>query len=236
MYKDYTAIDLETTGLNPKLDKIIEIGMVKVRNGNIIKEYSHFINPQRKLTEKTKEITGITDEDLQNAPIIKEVYQDVFAFIEDDILLGQKILFDYSFLKKVAVNYNIQFEKKGIDTLKIARKHLVDLESRTLSKLCSYYNIPLIAHRALNDARATHALYKKLTEEFEDIEHKNVCEFEPQDLIFKIKKESPIMPKQCEQLKRLIERHHMLLDYEIKSLTKGEASRLIDKILSDFGR
>ena len=67
MIEDYICLDLETTGLNPKTDKIIEIGAVKVRNGNIVGSFETFVAPERKLEQRITELTGITDEMLQNA-------------------------------------------------------------------------------------------------------------------------------------------------------------------------
>ena len=144
MTEEYTALDLETTGLNPKKDKIIEIGAVKVREGRIMDSFQCFVNPWRKLGEETRLLTGIDDGMLQDAPGIEEVLEPLIDFIGEDVLVGHRILFDYSFVKKAAVNRSLVFEKEGIDTLKLARKLLPDLESRKLGDLCNYYGI---AHR-----------------------------------------------------------------------------------------
>ena len=119
MLQDYVVLDLETTGLSPKTDRIIEIGAARVRQGKIEQVYTTFVNPGRELTEHTKELTGIKDEDLENAPVIEDVIIDFLGFAGEDCLLGHKILFDYSFIKKAAVNQKLSFEKDGIDTLKI---------------------------------------------------------------------------------------------------------------------
>lgn len=230
MIKNYVAVDLETTGLYPKQDRIIEIGALRVRNGEVVEKFSSFINPLQKLPEKVTQITGITDKDLMQAPTMEDIWKEVFDFLGEDILLGQRILFDYSFFKRIAVNHGYSFERNGIDTLKIARKYLASLESRTLSGLCEYYHIPIRAHRALEDAKATHILYQKLAEDFEAEETDAV--FCPQPLIYKVKKESSITSSQLEQLKRLMERYSVKPDIVPESLTKNEASRYIDKIRS----
>lgn len=228
---DFTVLDLETTGLNPKTDKIIEVGAVKVRDGVITETFETFVNPGRKLEERIISLTGITDADLKDAPSIEEILPQLIAFIGDDILVGHRILFDYSFVKKAAVNLKLSFEKQGIDTLKIARKFLPELESRRLPFLCDYYKIPLNAHRAVSDAQGAAALYLKLAAEFPDEEA-----FKPLSLIYKAKKESPITKSQKEQLYRLIEKHKLVVDYEIDKLTRNEASRLADKIMLKHGR
>lgn len=116
--QDYVSVDLETTGLNPKIDKIIEIGMVIVRNGQVEQGYFTLVNPYQQLRPETVELTGILDEMLTDAPGISRVIGKCLELCGDLPLLGHKILFDYSFLKKAAVNEGMEFEKQGIDTLK----------------------------------------------------------------------------------------------------------------------
>ena len=166
MICDFTAIDTETTGLNPKLDRIIEIGAVKVRDGKITDRFESLINPGRKLDERIVQLTGITQEDLKIAPDIAEVLPSLLSFIGDDVLLGHKILFDFSFLKRAAVNQHLTFEKRGIDTLKLARRFLPEFESKRLTSLCEYYGIAYDAHRAASDAVAATELYFKLSNQF----------------------------------------------------------------------
>ena len=227
MIKTYVCVDLETTGLNPKTDKIIEIGAVKVVEGEIIDSFSSFVNPGRKLEERIVELTGICDGDLENAPTIETVLPGILEFIGDACLLGHSILFDFSFLKKAAVNQKRIFEKEAIDTLKISRKYLAELESRSLDYLCEYYEIPHNAHRALADAEATHILYGKLLEKFYSEEE---ALFRPQKLIYKAKKDSPATNSQKERLYRLMNQHNITLDVDVEMLTKSEASRILDKL------
>lgn len=227
--QSYVSIDLETTGLNPKTDKIIEIGAVKVLDGKKTETFSTLVNPGRRLEQRIVELTGIRDEELEHAPYIEEILPQTISFLEDLPLLGHSVLFDFSFLKKAAVNQKADFEKQAVDTLKISRKYLADLEHRSLDYLCEYYKIPHQAHRALADAEATAALYDCLTERFyseEDIL------FHPQSLSFKVKRDAPATKAQKERLYRLAEQHKLILDLEIEKLTRSEASRLTDKILA----
>ena len=137
----YVCIDLETTGLNPKTDRIIEIGAVKVEKGIETEIFESLVNPGRSLEERIIALTGIRNEDLVEAPTIDEVLPKFLEFVGDSILLGHSVLFDFSFIEKNAVNRKMTFEKEGIDTLKIARKFLPELESRSLGYLCEYYQI-----------------------------------------------------------------------------------------------
>lgn len=248
----YVSLDLETTGLNPKLDKIIEIGAVKVVEGKITKTFETFVNPGRILSEKVKELTGIQDEDLCDAPFIEDCIQELLDFIGDLPLLGHSVLFDYSFVKRAAVNTGRTFDKEGIDTLTISRKYLQELESRNLGFLCKYFQISHEEHRALGDAMATHLLYEKLCDKYasdcsienntQELDEQSVgaskatlC-FQPKKLIYQVKKESPITKHQKMRLYGLIEQHKLMVDYQVEHLTRNEASRYIDKILATYGR
>ncbi len=241
MIKDYICVDLETTGLNPKEDKIIEIGAVKVRNGQVVDTFETFLNPGMQLEERITNLTGITDEMLVGAPDIGTCLPDFLEFAGEDILLGHSVLFDYSFLKKAAVNCKMTFERQGIDTLKIARKFLPDLESRSLGFLCEHYRISHNAHRALADAHATVELYNKLCEQFYKEE-----DFAASPLVYKVKREIPITKPQKERLYRLIDQHKMkieqdeklakLLSMDVEKMTRNQASRYTDRLLSKFGK
>lgn len=230
----FVCIDLETTGLNPKSDKIIEIGALKVRNGFVEDRYETFVNPGRSLEEITISITGIQEKDLKKAPEIGTIIGDFIDFTEDLPLLGHSVLFDYSFIKKAAVNHNFSFERNGIDTLRIARAYLTQLPSKNLGQLCQFYNIDHNAHRAMGDVEATYKLYLKLLQEFEG-KDENLL-FQPKPLNYQVKKESPITRAQKERLYLLIERHKIETEYQIDKLTKNEASRYTDQILAKYGR
>lgn len=229
----YISLDLETTGLSPKHDKIIEIGAVKVISGEIVDTLSTFVNPGRELDERVRELTGISPEDLALAPSIEKVIGQVVSFSEGLPLIGHRILFDYSFVKQAAVNSGLTFERTGVDTLKISRACFPELESKRLKDMCDYYNIHLDAHRALNDAIATHELLVKLEKEF-------VCKypkiFEPEKLNYQVKRESPIRPSQVEKIKELIERHNIDCPYVIEKMSRNEGSRYYDKIVAMYGK
>ena len=233
MITSYVCVDLETTGLNPKYEKIIEIGAVKVMEGQVIDTFSTFVNPGRKLEERTCELTGITQKQVDEAPYIEDVLPKFLEFCGDFALLGHRILFDYSFLKKAAVNQKLTFEKKGIDTLRIARRFLPELPHRTLPYLCEHYGIPHQAHRALQDAEATCRLYQVLLEKY--CQEEEDC-YKPQVLNYQVKKETPITKSQKERLLRILDQHKLPIDVDIDKLTRSEASRITDKILAKYGR
>ena len=114
------VLDLETTGLNPRTDKIIEIGALLVEDGEILDTFSTFVSPGRKLLPQTTEITGITDEMLEHAPVFADIAEKLLAFLGEHVLLGHSIISDYAFLKKELVNEQprgFAFERNGLDTL-----------------------------------------------------------------------------------------------------------------------
>lgn len=236
MTDTFVCIDLETTGLQPKYDKIIEIGAVRVDEGAVTGEWASLVNPGRKLEERIVELTGIRDEQLAEAKKVSDVLPDLLAFMGERPLLGHCLHFDFAFLKRAAVGEKLTFERQGIDTLKIARKYLKELESRSLGALCKHYGIPHKAHRALDDARATTALYGKLVEAFYEKEsaegEKNL--FVPRQLHHPIKRDTPITIPQKEQLYKLLDKHKLVVDYEVESLTRSEATRKIHQLLAEY--
>lgn len=234
MADSYVALDLEMTGLRPKEDRIIEIGAVKVIDGEATDSFSTLINPHMELPERITQITGISRQELTGAPAIEDVLEPLSEFIGELPLLGHRILFDYSFLKRAMVNHKLPFEKSGIDTLALSRKYLPELPSKRLEDMCLYYGIPQQAHRAMEDARAAHFLYGKIKEQF--LGEDNLQDFEPKQLLYKVKKEAPASEKQKKRLSELIEKHKLVLDVEIQSMTKNEVSRLTDRILAKYGR
>lgn len=233
MIKDYVALDLETSGLNPAEDKIIEVGMAKVINGQVAETYNVLLNPKEKLSERIVQLTGINDEMLVGQPQISEVIYDIVEFIGDLPLLGHNIIFDYSFLKKACINNNISFEKKGIDTLKIARRLLPSVEHKNLESLCMYFQIDAgNSHRALDDAISANLLYHKLYEIKPEDEGFKL----PVELNYSVKKDTPITAAQKRYLSALVSYHGIVLEQEPESLTKSKASKLIDGIIAQYGK
>lgn len=232
--REYVSLDLETTGLEPKKDRIIEIGAVKIRDCQIQETYATLVDPQMKIPERITELTGISSQMVEGKPFGQEAVKGFLDFCGELPLLGHNIMFDYSFVKHSAVNMGLDFEKMGMDTLKLARNLLPDLESKSLQSLRQYYQLPQEeAHRALEDALTTFRLYERLREEFGE---KNPQLFCPQELICKVKRQGPITAAQKRYLQDLVKYHKINLDIEPESLTKNEASRLIDTILGTYGK
>lgn len=231
--KSYIALDIETTGLSPKKDKIIEIGAYKVRDFKIVDSFETFINPGIALNDHIKALTGIQEEKLRTAPYIQEKIRELVSFCEDLPLLGHMIIFDYSFIKKAAVSVGLGFEKDGIDTLSLVRQLMPQESKKDLHSACLHYGIAMdLHHRALNDAFFSHVLYRTILEKF--VSEEFVCI--PKPLLYKVKKESPATGRQKEYLRKLINYHRINKHMDIEYLTKNEASRYADEIIAEYGR
>ena len=233
MINSYVALDLETTGLNPSTDRIIEIGAVKVVDGIIVSTYSTLVNPQIPINFKINKLTGIDSQMLENQPLIGDIIDDFVKYTQDLPILGHNVIFDFSFLKKAAVNNKLTFEKEGIDTLKMARRMLPHVEHKGLEYLCNYFNInPENSHRAMDDAISAMKIYEKLYE----LNRKDKGFLETVKLNYSAKRDTSITPAQTSYLTRLVIHHSIIMQSEINGLTKSQASRMIDNIISEYGK
>jgi len=234
MLNDYVVIDLEMTGLNAKTDKILEVAAVRVRDGKETDCFSRLVNPGVVLTEKVTELTGICEEDIEGAAPVDETLFSFLEFLGDDILVGQNVIFDFSFLKQWAVNHKIGLEKQAVDTLKLARQCLLAEQKKDLESLCIYFQVPRVnAHRALDDARETMLIFEKMKALYGE-EHME--KFLPKPLLYKAKKQSPATERQKEYLKKLAAHHGIELEAFSPTMTKSEASRLTDHLIAQYGK
>ena len=162
---DYVVFDLETTGISPKTDEVVEISAVKVEHGKVTDEFSTLVNPKRRIPYGASRVNGITDDMVAEAPFFEQVLEEFLEFIEGFVLVGQNIArFDMNFLYRDVEKY---FERSlpndYIDTLQMARRELPNLEHHRLTDLAEYYGISAEgAHRALNDCRMNQQVFEKM--------------------------------------------------------------------------
>lgn len=240
MINTFVALDIETTGLVPDQDKIIEIGAIKYIDGEVIEEFKRLINPKRKLSQKITDITGIYDEMLNMQPDEDEVIPEFVKFLGNHIILGHNILFDFSFIKAYMIRKKETFSVSGIDTFYLSKILHKDLRSKSLQSMCNHYHIHNEhAHRALDDAKAASKLYFALYETFGQ---NNNELFTPKPLNYKLPKIQPITKKQKNYLLDLAKYHKINTqsvlcgNTSVDELTKSQASRIIDKIILKYGR
>lgn len=154
---DYCVLDLETTGLSPCYDDIIEIAILKIRNDEIVDKFSTLCNPGYKIDNIITELTGITNEMLADAPKLESVIEGALGFIDNDLIIGHNVNFDINFMYDNSEKIlNKPFSNDFIDTMRLFRKITPDLKHHRLKDVISYYNIEGgREHRALNDCEYT---------------------------------------------------------------------------------
>ena len=155
------ALDIETTGLDPSTDAILEIGVARFNGRRVEAEFSTLINPRRPIPPFITQLTGITNEMVRNAPPLQAVLGQVADFVGDSPVLGHNVRFDLSFLQRAG----ILALNESIDTYELAAVLLPTATRYNLGMLAQSLGILLPAtHRALDDARVTHAVYVHLFE------------------------------------------------------------------------
>lgn len=157
---DFCAVDLETTGVNPAFDKIVEFGAVRFRidGGNIC--YQTLVNPGVHIPENVIRIHGITDKMVSGAPALEDIRDDFFSFIDGTVLVIQNPRFDLSFIDRALSMSNApRPELLALDTVRLAKKHFTELPNHKLPTLASHLGLELVSHRALDDAIACMAVF-----------------------------------------------------------------------------
>ncbi len=164
----YVVFDFETTGLEASQERIIEIGAVKVSDGQIQESFSSLVNPGRQISRKITRLTGIKNSDTKNAPAISEVLPSFLDFIGDAVLVAHNIDFDYGFLRAECRRTGLETPRLPLlDTVSLSRALLPELGSHKLNRVAKALDISLDNHhRAEDDAAATAEILLKLLEKF----------------------------------------------------------------------
>lgn len=163
--KDYVVFDLETTGLSPEKDEIIEISGIKVRDGRAAEEFSTLVNPGRPIPSGATKVNGITDRMVQDAPMLKTALEQFLAFAGDDILVGHNIhSFDMNFLYNgVMKTLGREVANDYVDTLYLARSCMPQMYRYRLTDLADHFGIETKgAHRALQDCVMNQQCYERM--------------------------------------------------------------------------
>lgn len=157
----YTVVDLETTGGKAEWDRITEIGAVKIQGNKVLDRFQSLVNPGRSIPRFIQELTGITNEMVEEAPRFEEVAEAFRVFSEGSIFVAHNVNFDYKFLQKEFERLEVRFVRPYLCTKNLMRKHFPKLESYGLAALTKHFNISLSNHhRALCDAEAAAELLK----------------------------------------------------------------------------
>lgn len=164
---EFCVVDTETTGLSPRNNNIIEIGIVKISNLKIVDRYHSMINPGRAIPYYITNLTGISDDDVYNAPFFEDIVDEIIEFMGENVISAHNLSFDKSFLRAEFRNAGRDLpQNHEVCTLKMARKLYPFLKSKSLGSVCSHLKLKNSgAHRALSDAEVTgKALIKMIKE------------------------------------------------------------------------
>ena len=152
----YCVLDLETTGLSFRTEKITEVGIMKVKNGEVIDEFSCFVNPEKPIPQKVVEVTNITDDMVKDAETIDKVFPKILEFVGDSILVAHNADFDIGFLKYNASQLGYELNNTYLDTLRLAKSLFPDFKKYKLGFIADKLGIVVeVAHRALDDVDTT---------------------------------------------------------------------------------
>ena len=161
----YIVFDIETTGFSSIRDRIIEIGAVKVVNGEIVDRFSTFVNPERPIPFEITSLTGITDEMVMGAPNIGTVLPQFLEFVGDGVLVAHNAGFDVGFVEQNCREHGLNDRFVYVDTVALARVLLPTLSKYKLNIVAKALNISLENHhRAVDDAGATAEIFVKFVE------------------------------------------------------------------------
>jgi len=157
MKNNIVVFDIETTGLDPEICEITELGAVKIEYGEIKERFSSFAKPKYSIPTEVQQLTGITDEMVADAPRIEDVIYDFYEWSQGCIISGYNIVgFDLKFVKKVADRIGIKFSNEIIDAFIVARQAPIKPSNYKLGTVAKALGVTLNdAHRAYNDAHAT---------------------------------------------------------------------------------
>ncbi|MGM0470685.1 MAG: PolC-type DNA polymerase III [Bacillota bacterium] len=174
---EYVVFDLETTGFNPYRNQIIEIGAVKVKDGEVVDTFGTLVNPDTNIPNQIVELTGINNRMVADAPKLEEVLPDFLEFIGDGVLVAHNLSFDRDFINTKLTEHGYSpLENSALDTLNLSRA-LLDLTSFKLNRLAKEFNLTLDNHhRAVDDAEVTAEILLELFKLLEEREIANLTE------------------------------------------------------------
>ena len=238
---EFVVFDIETTGLSPRTDDIIEIGAVKVANRKVVDSFSTFIHIKRSLPAKIIELTSITDDILQNQPEITSALPDFFKFAGNSALVAHNASFDVSFIKNKALEYlNQSYDPSVLDTLELSKALIKDVKNHRLNTLTKKLGIKLENHhRAVDDANATAQLFLHLMGILNDrnlyeIENLNIDLKEDIDIVKKSSYHVNILVKNYTGLKNLynlVSQSHIQYYYKKPRILKSDLRRMREGLI-----
>ncbi len=160
---DIVVFDIETTGLGKETERITEIGAVKLRGMEIVEEFQTFVNPEKQIPANITEITGITDEMVENAPHEKDALEAFIRFAGNAVLVAHNADFDTGFIRIACERQGIDYNIRYVDTLALCRAALPHLKKHKLDVVAKEYKLgEFNHHRAIDDAKMLTKIFQRL--------------------------------------------------------------------------
>lgn len=160
----FVVLDIETTGLNPSVNEIIELSALKIINNRVVKKFSTLVKPKGKISSYITQLTGISMSMTDNAPDIKTAIKNFYDFCSDSIVVGHNVKFDIGFISaNLYKHHNIHFTNDYVDTLGLARKYLPMLPNKKLGTIAGFFKLNTEGmHRGLKDCAVTYMCFQKM--------------------------------------------------------------------------
>lgn len=164
-----TFIDIETTGLSPIRDRIIEVAAIRVENGKVVETFEQLINPEVLLPTDITLLTGITNDQIKHAPRFFDIKDELKRLTKDSLFIAHNARFDYGFMKHEFKRYDESFSPKQLCTVKLFRALVPHLPHYNLDSLLTYFGIETeYRHRALSDAKALWEFIQRASQSFSE--------------------------------------------------------------------
>lgn len=165
--KPLCFVDLETTGARVSFDRIIEVGILKVVDNEVVDVFETLVNPQIYLSPFITGMTGITPDELEGAPTFESIKKEVYGFLEESIFVAHNVRFDYGFIRNEFMRSGISYTAKQICTVKLSRMLYPRYKRHNLDSIMERFGIPCARrHRALDDAKAMFSFFQKTKQAF----------------------------------------------------------------------
>ena len=176
---EYCVLDIETTGLSYRTEKITELGAIKIKNGEIIDTFECFVNPEKPIPYDVISVTHITDDMVRDAETIDKVLPKFIEFAGDSVLVAHNANFDIGFLRHFAEEQGLRLDNTYIDTLALARDMFPDYKKFKLGIIADNLGIRVdVAHRALDDVKTLVKVFEVMLKNLKEKNVKTVNEIE----------------------------------------------------------
>ncbi len=176
---EYCVFDLETTGISHITEKITEIGIIKIKNGEVIDTFETFVNPEKPIPEEVVNVTHITDDMVKDAETIDKIMPKVLEFMGDSVLVAHNADFDIGYMKYNCEQLGLPFNNTHIDTLRLAKAIFPEFSRYKLGFIADKLGIKVdVAHRALDDVKTLVAVFKEMIERAKDRNAKTIDDFD----------------------------------------------------------